>query len=68
MPDPSVKTPVNQQLNQLLRELVRRGDYAPDARFLTERQLCERFAVSRASPRRKFAESLNPWIPEPLSL
>lgn len=49
MPETLVKTPVYQQLNQLLRELVRRGDYAPGARFLTERQVCERFAVSRAT-------------------
>lgn len=49
MPDTLIKTPVYQQLNQLLRELVRRGDFAPGTRFLTERQVCERFAVSRAT-------------------
>jgi GntR family transcriptional regulator len=49
MPDTLNKTPVYQQLNQLLRELVRRGEYASGARFLTERQICERFDVSRAT-------------------
>lgn len=49
MPEALNKTPVYQQLSQLLRELVRRGEYAPGARFLTERQVCERFAVSRAT-------------------
>ncbi len=49
MHDTLNKRPVYQQLNQLLRELVRRGDFAPGARFLTERQVVERFAVSRAT-------------------
>lgn len=44
-----VTTPVYQQLNQLLRDLIRSGEYAPGAQFLTERQICERFGVSRAT-------------------
>jgi GntR family transcriptional regulator len=44
-----VKTPVYQQLNVLLRELIRRGEFAPGQQFLTERQICERFEVSRAT-------------------
>jgi GntR family transcriptional regulator len=44
-----VKTPVYQQLNALLRESIRQGEFAPGDRFLTERQVCERFGVSRAT-------------------
>lgn len=44
-----VKTPVYQQLNALLRELIRTGEVQPGAQFLTERQICERFGVSRAT-------------------
>jgi GntR family transcriptional regulator len=44
-----VKTPVYQQLNALLRELIRAGEFQPGAQFLTERQICERFDVSRAT-------------------
>ena len=43
------KTPVYQQLNQVLRELLRQGDFVPGAQFLTERQVCERYGVSRAT-------------------
>lgn len=44
-----VKTPVYQQINVLLRELIRQGDFANGAQFLTERQVCDRFGVSRAT-------------------
>jgi GntR family transcriptional regulator len=44
-----VTTPIYQQLNQLLRELIRQGEFAENDRFLTERQICERFGVSRAT-------------------
>lgn len=44
-----IKIPVYQQLNSLLRESIRQGEFAPGERFLTERQVCERFGVSRAT-------------------
>jgi GntR family transcriptional regulator len=44
-----IKTPVYQQLNKLLRDLIRQGEFPPGAQFLTERQICERFGVSRAT-------------------
>lgn len=44
-----VKTPVYQQLNLLLRDLIRQGEFEAGAQFLTERQICERFGVSRAT-------------------
>jgi GntR family transcriptional regulator len=44
-----VKTPIYQQLNEALRDLIRNGEFSPDDQFLTERQICERFEVSRAT-------------------
>lgn len=44
-----IKTPVYQQLNELLRELIRSGEFKLADRFLTERQIAERFEVSRAT-------------------
>jgi GntR family transcriptional regulator len=44
-----VKDPVYCQLNALLRDSIARGKFAPGAQFLTERQISERFGVSRAT-------------------
>lgn len=44
-----VKAPVYQQLNDVLRELIRSGEFKTGERFLTERQIAERFEVSRAT-------------------
>jgi GntR family transcriptional regulator len=44
-----VRAPIYQQLNQALRELLREGEFAEGEQFLTERQICERFDVSRAT-------------------
>lgn len=44
-----VKDPIYKQLNQVLRELIRNGEYKVDAHFLTERAISERFDVSRAT-------------------
>jgi GntR family transcriptional regulator len=44
-----VRTPVYQQLNQLLRELIREKQFAPGAQFLTEREVAARYEVSRAT-------------------
>lgn len=44
-----VKAPIYQQLNQLLRDLIREGEFKLNDQFLTERQICERFGVSRAT-------------------
>jgi GntR family transcriptional regulator len=42
-----VKDPVYQQLNRLLRKLLSSDEYAIGDKFLTERQVGERFGVSR---------------------
>lgn len=44
-----VKEPVYQQLARLLRELAVSGELPPGRQFLTERQVCERFGVSRVT-------------------
>jgi GntR family transcriptional regulator len=44
-----IKAPIYRQLNQLLRDLIREGEFKVNDQFLTERQICERFGVSRAT-------------------
>lgn len=44
-----VREPIYQQLNQALRDLIRGRDFKAGDQFLTERQICERFGVSRAT-------------------
>lgn len=47
--DELTREPIYQQLNQLLRSLVRSVEFPVDSQFLTERQVSERFQVSRAT-------------------
>jgi GntR family transcriptional regulator len=49
MPRQLVREPIYQQLNHALRELIRSGAFKVGTQFLTERQICEQFAVSRAT-------------------
>jgi len=44
-----VKAPIYQQVNEVLRGLIRDGDFDVGEQFLTERQVCDRFDVSRAT-------------------
>ena len=44
-----VRDPVYQQLNDLLQGLIRSGDFQSGQQFLTEREVSERFGVSRAT-------------------
>ncbi len=44
-----VKEPIYHQLNSHLRQLIASGECAVGGKFLTERQVCERFGVSRAT-------------------
>jgi DNA-binding GntR family transcriptional regulator len=50
-----VKEPIYQQLNQALAELIRSGEFKTGAKFLTERQISERFGVSRATANKALA-------------
>lgn len=47
--------PFYQQLNQELRLLVRSGEFGPGHRFLTERQVAERFSTSRPTANKALA-------------
>src|SRR5260370_41379005 len=44
-----VKEPIYQQLNSQLRLLVGSGECPVGSQFLTERQICDRYGVSRAT-------------------
>jgi DNA-binding GntR family transcriptional regulator len=44
-----VRDPMYQQVNHLLRDLIRTGEFRANQQFLTERRVCERFQVSRAT-------------------
>lgn len=44
-----VRDPVYQQLNQLLQGLIRAGEFKPGQQFLTEREVGERFGISRVT-------------------
>lgn len=50
-----VREPIYQQLNQALRKLIRAGDLPVGSQFLTERQVAERFAVSRITANKALA-------------
>lgn len=43
------QAPIHQQLADMCRRAIERGDYGPGARFASERELAERFEVSRAT-------------------
>ncbi len=49
MPKKIVKDPIYQQLNQALCEMIHNGEYQSGDQFLTERQISERYEVSRAT-------------------
>jgi len=42
-----VREPMYQQMNDILRQFLRSGEFAEGDQFLTERQIAERFQVSR---------------------
>ena len=49
MPSLLIKEPIYQQLNSRLRLLITSGECATGSQFLTERQICEQYQVSRAT-------------------
>jgi GntR family transcriptional regulator len=50
-----VREPMYQQINEILRALLRSGEFLPGGRFLTERQVAERFQVSRPTANKVLA-------------
>ena len=49
------KSPIYCQLNEKLRDLLRRGEFKPTEQFLTERQIGERFGVSRVTANKELS-------------
>lgn len=58
-----VRDPVYQQLNQRLRQLVR-GEYQVGQKFLTEREIVERFRVSRGTANKALASLVSEGLLE----
>jgi len=50
-----VREPVYQQVNELLRELLKSGEFSEGDQFLTERQIAERFQLSRPTANKVLA-------------
>jgi GntR family transcriptional regulator len=49
MPSSLIKEPIYQQLNSRLRQLIASGECSIGSKFLTERQICDQYQVSRAT-------------------
>jgi GntR family transcriptional regulator len=64
MEDTLVRAPVYQQLNQLLRNLVASNEFTPGQRFLTEREIAARFAVSRATANKALSNLVSEGVLE----
>ena len=50
-----VRNPVYRRVQSALRELVRNGEFAGGEQFLTERQVSQRFGVSRPTANKALA-------------
>lgn len=59
-----VKQPIYQQLNEALRSLLGAGEFKTGARFLTEREVSERFEVSRATANKALSNLVSEGILE----
>ena len=59
-----VKTPIYQQLSQQLRDLIRQGEFKANDQFLTERQISDRFGVSRATANKALSNLVSEGILE----
>jgi GntR family transcriptional regulator len=58
------RKPVYLQMNELLRELLRSGEFAEEDQFLTERQIAERFQVSRPTANKVLAAMVSEGLLE----
>ena len=59
-----VKEPMYQQLNQILRDLILQEEYKVGDKFLTERAVCERYEVSRATANKALSNLVSERILE----
>jgi len=59
-----VRKPIYQQLNQALREMIQNGEFKQGEQFLTERQISERFKVSRATANKALSNLVSEGVLE----
>lgn len=59
-----VKEPIYHQLTSQLRRLIESGECPVGAKFLTERQVCERFGVSRATSNKALSNLVSEGVLE----
>src|SRR5512140_391888 len=59
-----VKEPIYQQLNNHLRLLIGSGECSVGSQFLTERQICERYGVSRATANKALSNMVSEGLLE----
>jgi GntR family transcriptional regulator len=59
-----VKEPIYQQLNQILKGLIQEGTYSVGDKFLTERAVCDRYGVSRATANKALSNLVSEGILE----
>jgi GntR family transcriptional regulator len=59
-----VTAPVYQQLHQLLQQLIQTGEFKSGERFLTERQIAERFQISRATANKALSNLVSSGVLE----
>ncbi len=57
--DKGSPSPIYQQLKEIIKGKIERGEFAPGARIPTEYELCDQFAISRAPVRQALAELVN---------
>jgi GntR family transcriptional regulator len=58
------RSPAYQQLNEALRALIGGGEFAVGSQFLTERQIAERFGVSRATANKALSNLVSEHVLE----
>ena len=59
-----IRTPLYEQLKVVLQELIGSDEYKVEDKFLSERQICERFDVSRATANKAMSSLLTEGILE----
>ena len=61
---PLIRDPIYFQVNALLRDMIRRGEYAPGDQFLTERQVSEKFGISRGTANKALSNLVSEGVLE----
>jgi GntR family transcriptional regulator len=61
---PLTRDPIYFQVNARLRDMIRRGEFAPGTQFLTERQISERFSISRSTANKALSNLVSEGVLE----